>query len=159
MSLDPLNVGILKTCGENLVIAFSRVFLLSTMNVTTFSVCKLALAASFQQIHRTLNPCTSHYKGKNISSFHGKTRKIYDLESPYVCFFYEEEAAKEDMFTRIMIIFKLLWPVTHSPRVAVYRSALLSYYIFFEVIVIDNIPILYWVGNTVLLYLFILRPF
>ena len=28
MSLDPLNVGLLKTCGENLVIAFSCYFFL-----------------------------------------------------------------------------------------------------------------------------------
>ena len=82
MSLDPLNVGLLKTCGENLVIAFSRVFLLSAMNVTSFSVCKLTLAASFQQIDRKYDPCISHFQGKYISSFHGKTRKIYDLESP-----------------------------------------------------------------------------
>ena len=82
MSLEPLNAGLLKTCGENLVIAFSRVFLLLTMNVTLFSVCKLALAASFQQIDRKYNPCISHFKGKNISSYHGKTRKIYDLEFP-----------------------------------------------------------------------------
>ena len=45
MSLDPLNVGLLKICGENLVVAFSRVFFLSKMNVTSFSVCKLALAS------------------------------------------------------------------------------------------------------------------
>ena len=50
MSLDPLNVGRLKTCGENLVLAFPLVFFLSTMNVTSFSVCKLALDALFQQI-------------------------------------------------------------------------------------------------------------
>ena len=31
-----------------------------------------------------------------------------------------------------------MWPITHSPRVAVYRSVLLCDYIFFEVIVIDN---------------------
>ena len=72
-----------------------------------------------------------------MSSFHGKTRKIYDSESPEVCFFYEEEAAEEDMFTLIKII-SLLWLVTHSPRVNVYGSVLLSYYIFFEVIVIEN---------------------
>ena len=50
MSLDPLNVGRLKTCGENLVLAFPLVFFLSTMNVTSFSVGKLALDALFQQI-------------------------------------------------------------------------------------------------------------
>ena len=83
MSLDPLNVGLLKTCGENLVIAFSRVFLLSAMNVTSFSVCKLALVASFQQIDRNYITLVFHIsKGEYISSFHGKTRKIYDLESP-----------------------------------------------------------------------------
>ena len=55
MSLDPLNIGRLKTCGENLVIAFPWVFFLSTMNVASFSVCKLALDASFQQIDRKHN--------------------------------------------------------------------------------------------------------
>ena len=65
MSLDPLNVGRLKTCGENLVIAFRWVFFLSTMNVTSFSVCKLALDALFQQIDRKYtaeyNPYISHF--------------------------------------------------------------------------------------------------
>ena len=67
MSLDPLNAGILKTCGENLVIAFSRVFLLSAMNVTSFSVCKLALAASFQQIDRNDITLVFHIFKGNIS--------------------------------------------------------------------------------------------
>ena len=65
MSLDPLNVGRLKTCEENLVIAFPWVFFLSMMNVTSFSVCKLALDALFQQIDRKYtgdyNPYISHF--------------------------------------------------------------------------------------------------
>ena len=64
MLLDHLNVGRLKTCGQNLVIAFPWVFFLSTMNVT-FSVCKLALYALFQQIDRKYaaeyNPYTLHF--------------------------------------------------------------------------------------------------
>ena len=64
MSLDHLNVGRLKTCGQNLVIAFPWVFFLSTMNVT-FSVCKLALDALFQQIDRKYtaeyNPYILHF--------------------------------------------------------------------------------------------------
>ena len=52
MSLDPPNVGILKTHRENMVVAF---FSLSMVNVTQFSVCKLALDASFQQIDRNYN--------------------------------------------------------------------------------------------------------
>ena len=51
ISLDPLDVGILKTWGEKLVIAFSWFFSLSN----SFSVCKLALDASFQQIDRKHN--------------------------------------------------------------------------------------------------------
>ena len=46
MSLDPLNVGRLKTCGENLVIAFPWV---------------LALDALFQQTDRKYNPYISHF--------------------------------------------------------------------------------------------------
>ena len=64
MSLDPLNVGHLKTCGENLVIAFPWVFFLSTMNVTSFSICKLALDALFQQIDGKYNPYISHFEGE-----------------------------------------------------------------------------------------------
>ena len=59
MSLDPLNVGLLKTWGENLVIAFSCFFffffLVDDQNAISFSVCKLALDASFQQIDRKHN--------------------------------------------------------------------------------------------------------
>ena len=64
MSLDYLNVGRFKTCGQNLVIAFPWVFFLSTMNVT-FSVCKLALDALFQQIDKKYtaeySPYISHF--------------------------------------------------------------------------------------------------
>ena len=76
MSLDPLNVGRLKTCGENLVIAFPWVFFLSTMNVTSFSVCKLALDALFQQIDRKYNRYIHISKGKNNSPFHRKTQTM-----------------------------------------------------------------------------------
>ena len=54
MSLDPLNVGILKTYGENLVISFFGV-------LTKFSEFKLTLDASFLQIDRKYNPCISHF--------------------------------------------------------------------------------------------------
>ena len=50
MSLDLLNVGRLKTCGENLVIAFPWVFFLSTMNVTSFFICKLAFEGCFNKL-------------------------------------------------------------------------------------------------------------
>ena len=49
MSLDPLNVGILKTYEEILVAVFFW-FPLSTMNVTQISVCKFTLDVSCQQI-------------------------------------------------------------------------------------------------------------
>ena len=49
MSLDHLNVGILKTYEEILVAVFFC-FPLSTMNVTQFSVCKFTLGVSCQQI-------------------------------------------------------------------------------------------------------------
>ena len=127
MSLDPLNVGLLKTWGENLVIAFSWFFfLVNDQNATSFAVCKLALDASFQQIDMKHHCLYFTFLRENIFSFHGKTRTIYDLESPLVCFFYEEEAIEKDMFTRIKII-SLLWPVTHSSRVAVYRSVIWLY--------------------------------
>ena len=54
MSLDPLNVGILKTYGENLVISFFGV-------LTKFSEFKLTLDAPFLQIDRKYNPCISHF--------------------------------------------------------------------------------------------------
>ena len=61
MSLDPLNVGRLKTYGENVVIASPWAVFWSTMNVTSFSLCKLALDALFQQIDRKYNPYISHF--------------------------------------------------------------------------------------------------
>ena len=64
MLLDPLNVELSKTCEENLVIAFSCFFFLSTMNMTLFSVCKLALDASFQQIQGNIIPVFHIFKGK-----------------------------------------------------------------------------------------------
>ena len=62
MLLDPLNVGLSKTCEENLVIAFSWVFFLSTMNMTSFAVCKLALDAPGGSTNtRKYNACISHF--------------------------------------------------------------------------------------------------
>ena len=62
MLLDPLNVGLSKKCEENLVIAFSWVFFLSTMNMTSFSVCKLALGALGSSTNtRKYNTCISYF--------------------------------------------------------------------------------------------------
>ena len=51
------------------------------MNVTSFSVCKLALDALFQQIDRKYNLYIHISEGKNNSPFHKKNTN-HDLESP-----------------------------------------------------------------------------
>ena len=64
MSLDPLIVGLSKTCEENLVIAFSWVFFSSMMNMTSFSVCKLALDVSFNKLTGNMILVFHIFKGK-----------------------------------------------------------------------------------------------
>ena len=64
MLLDPLNVGLSKTCEENLVIAFSWVFFSSMMNMTSFSVCKLALDVSFNKLTGNMILVFHIFKGK-----------------------------------------------------------------------------------------------
>ena len=95
MSLDPLNVGRLKTCGENLVIAFPWVFFLSTMNVTSFSVCKLALEASFQQldIEQSLHFTFLRRKITLVSTEKHEPSLRIPLRS--VLFFFDEEESAE----------------------------------------------------------------
>ena len=50
MSLDPLNVGLFKTCGENLVIAFSCYFFLVDDERDFILRMQITSAALFQQI-------------------------------------------------------------------------------------------------------------
>ena len=81
-------------------------FFLSTMNMTAFSVCKLALDESFQQIDRKYDTCISYFLREKYLFFPRKNTNhiLYDLKSPYVCFFYEEEASEGGIFTLIKII-------------------------------------------------------
>ena len=98
ISSDPLNVGILKTYGENLVVAFFVLFSLSTMNVTSFSVCKLTLGASFQQIDRKYVILAFHiFKGK-ITLLSAEKHEPW-LRILLRSVSLQEEAAEEDMFT------------------------------------------------------------
>ena len=97
ISLDPLNVGILKTYGENLVVAFFVLFSLSTMNVTSFSVCKLTLGASFQQIDRKYVILAFHiFKGK-ITLLSAEKHEPW-LRILLRSVSLQEEAAEEDIF-------------------------------------------------------------
>ena len=96
MSLDPLNVGRLQTCGENLVIAFPWDFFLSTMNVTSFFVCKLALFRCFNKLTGNIILTFHISKGQNNSPFHRKTQTMTEnpLKVCFFLFFNAEEAAE-----------------------------------------------------------------
>ena len=83
MSLDLLNVGRLKTCGENLVIAFPWVFFLSTMKVLRMQI---TLVRCFNKLTGNIILTFHISKGKNNSPFHRKTQAM-TYNPLKVCFF------------------------------------------------------------------------